>query len=788
MRPISRRHGRTRLRRLRRWVSVAAAVLTFVVTALAGSSLSVPAHAHGRTSYTNPVSASFTRQFADPTVIRGRDGYWYAYATNGTRFPGDDRQLLMIARSPDLVHWSWVGEVFTPETEPTYDGQTGNVNRQFWAPDVDYIDGRYVMYYSYVVNTPGKPKFSVIGVATAPTPAGPWKDTGSPAVGRQTWNPRPGVTAYRNVIDPDEIAAADGTRYLYYGSVLGGVRVVQLSPDGLHAVGDPIQLTPENRFEASFVVHRGRYYYLFTSEIGGCCAGPASAYPVVVARSTSPTGPFVDRDGNPMSGRHAGGTPVVAPNGNRFVSTGHNSVVTDPSGQDWIVTHALDRFSPYVNGATGANARQLAITRLDWIDGWPVARGGRGIPDTPTPAPDMATVLSDQFEHSGGSATWRAAAGWTTGHAADGGYAHAASGAAPLVSSKAVHGDIRLRADLRLAPGSDGRAGLTMMQRGTGGITAWIDRSAGQLVLQARAGRRNLRATADLPASYDYSSWHEVEMVRRGDRVTAQVSDAGRYDPVAVATVRTLAGLAAGLVAVQVDGTAADVDDVTAARLFTPVTQRVPAPRVGRIDRAASDEFTTGLGAGWRWHGTPAATVSNGALDFPLQSSDLVAARSDGSTPSLLLRSMPAGTWTAEIELTVPYGESLPYGWPQAGMVAFQSNDSWVTLSSATRVSPRYVSFGEQVPWNGGVRYGYAALGPQADTMWLRLQHTVDPRTGEHHYRAAISIDGTHWTWQGTRVLPAGPQPQLGLFAMGQTEHEGSPQLVARFEYFHVLR
>ena len=32
-------------------------------------------------SYTNPVSRGFADTFADPAVIKGKDGYWYAYGT-----------------------------------------------------------------------------------------------------------------------------------------------------------------------------------------------------------------------------------------------------------------------------------------------------------------------------------------------------------------------------------------------------------------------------------------------------------------------------------------------------------------------------------------------------------------------------------------------------------------------------------------------------------------------------------------------------------------------------------
>ncbi len=64
--------------------------------------------------YVNPVSRGFADTFPDPSIIRGRDGYWYAY---GTADPLRESQmrpaLLPIARSRDLVQWRFVGEVLT---------------------------------------------------------------------------------------------------------------------------------------------------------------------------------------------------------------------------------------------------------------------------------------------------------------------------------------------------------------------------------------------------------------------------------------------------------------------------------------------------------------------------------------------------------------------------------------------------------------------------------------------------------------------------------------------------
>jgi arabinan endo-1,5-alpha-L-arabinosidase len=59
----------------------------------------------------NPVSSHFADTFADPTVIRGQDGFWYAYATSDPLRSGEGTpHRVPIARSSDLVSWSYVGD------------------------------------------------------------------------------------------------------------------------------------------------------------------------------------------------------------------------------------------------------------------------------------------------------------------------------------------------------------------------------------------------------------------------------------------------------------------------------------------------------------------------------------------------------------------------------------------------------------------------------------------------------------------------------------------------------
>src|SRR4051794_40535551 len=88
----------------------------------------------------NPVSASFADTFADPVVVPGGDGYYYAYGTSDPLREGERViHRIPMARSADLVKWSYVGDAFTGL--PAYATPTAAL----WAPDVRRIGNRWVM-------------------------------------------------------------------------------------------------------------------------------------------------------------------------------------------------------------------------------------------------------------------------------------------------------------------------------------------------------------------------------------------------------------------------------------------------------------------------------------------------------------------------------------------------------------------------------------------------------------------------------------------------------------------
>lgn len=398
-------------------------VLGFILTPMRPVS-SGAVLAAGPATYTNPLPIQIStggtvQSCADPSVIRGQtagDTAWYVYCTTDP-LNGSDKDssgnfhfhLMPILKSYDLVHWVYQGDAFS--TKPSWvAGDAG-----LWAPDIRYFNGRYYLYYTASGTVNGG---SAIGVATSSSPTGPWTDSGGPVVG-------PEPQGYWD-FDPD-VVSDSGHLYIFYGSYYGGIRARTLSPDGF--TSDPasqVQITIPNRYEGAYIVRHGGYWYLFASATA-CCNGPLTGYSVFAGRSTDLLGPYVDQNGNSLLAGRVGGTPVISMNGNRWVGTGHNAVLTDFAGQDWFLYHAVDRTNPFFAGAVGFTKRPLMMDALDWIDGWPTVRGGSWASDTPqqapaaqpgtrtnyqvkTPQADIPgspyTALSDEFNGSSLGSQW----------------------------------------------------------------------------------------------------------------------------------------------------------------------------------------------------------------------------------------------------------------------------------------------------------------------------------------------------------------------------------------------
>lgn len=309
-------------------------------------------------SYTNPV---VTPVAADPDVIRAPDGTFYLYATQD-KWEGIEHYL-PIFRSEDLVSWEYLGDAFPwpPDWK-----QGGGF---YWAPDISRVGDEYRLYYA--ASLWGDPD-PCIGLATAESPEGPWRDLGRPVF----CSDEIGV---RNSIDAFVWYQDDGTPLMVWGS-FHGIWAVELNREGTAPAGDKIQLA-DSRFEAPYIIERGGRYYLFLSA-GSCCAGADSTYQTFVGRADELTGPYLDARGQDL--RSGGGTLVLDAN-DTWVGPGHNTVVQDDAGRDWIVYHAIPRADPRLLNTV--NRRPVLIDPIEWVDGWPVVRGGEGPSDRPQPAP-----------------------------------------------------------------------------------------------------------------------------------------------------------------------------------------------------------------------------------------------------------------------------------------------------------------------------------------------------------------------------------------------------------------
>lgn len=291
-------------------------------------------------TFSNPV---FSKSMPDPTIIQAPDGTFYLYAT-------EDTKNIPILKSKNLVDWTFSGTAFTDASRPTFEPNGG-----LWAPDINIIDGKYVLYYSMSVW--GGEETCGIGVATADKPEGPFTDKGKMF--------RSNEIGVRNSIDPFYIEE-NGKKYLFWGS-FSGIYAIELSQDGLTvATNAKKQQIAGTAYEGTYIIKRNDYYYMFAS-IGSCCEGINSTYRLVVSRSKDLLGSYLDKSGKSMlQNNHE----IVINSNKRFVGNGHNSeIIQDKSGKDWILYHGVD-----VNKPSG---RVLLLDQIEWTsEGWPFIKNG----------------------------------------------------------------------------------------------------------------------------------------------------------------------------------------------------------------------------------------------------------------------------------------------------------------------------------------------------------------------------------------------------------------------------
>ena len=165
-----------------------------------------------------------------------------------------------------------------------------------------------------------------------------------------------------DAIDIGFLMDPNGRLFCTFGTYFGNIRMVELDPatgarkEGAKDIDVAIDC------EASSMMYQDGWYYLLGTH-GTCCDGANSTYNIIVGRSRSPFGPFLDNLGRDML--QGGGKMVVAAEERRF-GAGHFG--------RYIVEPGVEKMSFHWEADLDLSGRStLAIRPIIWKNGWPEA-------------------------------------------------------------------------------------------------------------------------------------------------------------------------------------------------------------------------------------------------------------------------------------------------------------------------------------------------------------------------------------------------------------------------------
>ena len=259
------------------------------------------------------------------------DGRFYLY---GTAYGNSDgygmSNRYRVYRSPDLVGWTFAGELLKDQPTGVY-----------YRPYVVFNPRtrKYVLWYNWY---PAKWNGQT-GVAVSDSPVGPFS-----LVNSNVRLSHPGAGDGSLFVDDD------GTGYFIYTAIGEGytVRVERLTPDYLGATGQTSRLLAAGG-EAPLLFRRGNTYYALCGPRCEACPGGSE---VQFFAAASPLGPFVTKpqwninrqavsDVRKISQLETNGLKVVTPGGTVTLRAATNTPVINatnapaiPAQETWVAT------------------------------------------------------------------------------------------------------------------------------------------------------------------------------------------------------------------------------------------------------------------------------------------------------------------------------------------------------------------------------------------------------------------------------------------------------------------
>lgn len=226
----------------------------------------------------------------DPSTIAECEGKYYTFGTGGGGLISEDG-------------WTWHSGAVRPG---------GGA-----APDVLKIGDRYLCIYGATGGGLGGGHNGRILTM--------WNKTLDPKSPDFKWSDPIEVCYSDGMEDQDAIDPSllldptTGRLWASYGTYFGTIRLIELDPK----TGERMKGNKEKDIaidcEATDLLYRDGWYYLLGTH-GTCCDGVNSTYNIVVGRSRSVEGPYMDNVGRDMF--HGGGRMVIAA-GDRKTGPGH---------------------------------------------------------------------------------------------------------------------------------------------------------------------------------------------------------------------------------------------------------------------------------------------------------------------------------------------------------------------------------------------------------------------------------------------------------------------------------
>ena len=281
-----------------------------------------------------PVMAQIGAPYIhDPSTIAECDGKYYTFGTGGGGLISEDG-------------WTWNSGADRPG---------GGA-----APDVMKIGDRYLCIYGA---TGGG-----LGGGHAGRILTMWNKTLDPKSPDFKWTEAVEVCASDGMEDQDAIDPGmlldptTGRLWVSYGTYFGTIRLIELDPKTGFRVKGNKEKDIAIDCEASDLIYRNGWYYLLGTH-GTCCDGVNSTYNIVVGRSRSVEGPYLDNVNRDMF--HGGGRLVIAA-GDRKAGAGHFGRTIIDEGVEVMSFHWEADFDQ-------GGRSVLAIHPLLWKNDWPYA-------------------------------------------------------------------------------------------------------------------------------------------------------------------------------------------------------------------------------------------------------------------------------------------------------------------------------------------------------------------------------------------------------------------------------